>query len=49
MTWIDWAIILVPLCIVMFMGVYSRRYIRGVTDYLAAGRVCGRPVYRERA
>jgi Na+/proline symporter len=28
----------------MFMGFYSRRYIRGVADFVAAGRVCGRYV-----
>ena len=26
------------------MALYSRRYIRDVVDYLAAGRVCGRYV-----
>ena len=28
----------------IYMGFYSRRYIKGVTDYLAAGRVAGRYV-----
>ena len=44
MSWIDWTIMIVPICFVMFMGLYSRKYIRGVSDYLAAGRVCGRYV-----
>ena len=44
MSWIDWAIMIVPMIFVIFMGFYSRKYIRGVTDYLAAGRVAGRYV-----
>ncbi len=41
---IDWLIVIVPVIIVLGIGFYSRRYIRGVTDFLAAGRVCGRYV-----
>ena len=44
MSWIDWTIMIVPMIFVIFMGFYSRKYIRGVTDYLAAGRVAGRYV-----
>ncbi len=44
MTWYDWLIVLVPLTFVMGMGLYTRRYIKGVSDYLAAGRICGRYV-----
>ncbi|MBR6373749.1 MAG: hypothetical protein IKS20_11260, partial [Victivallales bacterium] len=44
MSWIDWIITIVPMVFVMFMGFYSRKYIKGVTDYLAAGRVAGRYV-----
>ena len=44
MSWIDWLIVLIPLCFVMFMGIYARRYIKGVSDFLVAGRVCGRYV-----
>ena len=44
MSWIDWTIMIVPMIFVMFMGFYSRKYIKGVTDYLAAGRVAGRYV-----
>lgn len=44
MSLIDWAILVVPVVFVMFMGFYSRRYIRGVSDFLACGRVCGRYV-----
>ncbi len=44
MNLIDWAIVLIPLSFVMWIGFYSRRYIHGVADYLAAGRLCGRYV-----
>jgi solute:Na+ symporter, SSS family len=41
---IDWLIVIIPVTFVIGMGLYSRRYIRGVADFLAAGRVCGRYV-----
>lgn len=41
---IDWLIVIIPVTFVIGMGLYSRKYIRGVTDFLAAGRVCGRYV-----
>lgn len=44
MSWLDWLIVLVPVAFVMFMGYRSRRYIRGVADFLSAGRICGRYV-----
>ena len=44
MSWIDWIIMIVPMLFVIGMGFYTKRYIRGVTDYLAAGRVAGRYV-----
>ena len=44
MHWIDWLITIVPVAIVLWMAVYSRKYVRGVVDYLAAGRVAGRYV-----
>ncbi len=40
----DWLIVLVPLTFIMGMAWYSQRFIRGVADFLAAGRVCGRYV-----
>ncbi len=42
MTFLDWLIVLVPLAGIMGVGYYSRRYVHGVADFLAAGRVCGR-------
>ena len=44
MHWIDALIVLVPLALVMYLAFRSKRYARGVVDYLAAGRVGGRYV-----
>jgi Na+/proline symporter len=44
MHWIDWLITIVPVVFVLWMAVYSRKYIHGVADYLAAGRMAGRYV-----
>ena len=37
----DWLIITIPAVYVLYMGVYSRRYLKDVTTFLSAGRVCG--------
>ena len=42
MKWFDYVIIIIPMLFVMGIGYYSRRYIRGVVDFLSAGRLCGR-------
>ena len=44
MDWLFAGIVVVPLFFVIGMAVYSRKYVRGVADYLAAGRVAGRYV-----
>ena len=44
MSGIDWLITLLPLAFVIYMGYRSGFYVKGVADYLAAGRVCGRYV-----
>ncbi len=44
MHWIDWLITILPVSLVIFLAVYSKRYVRGVVDFLAAGRVAGRYV-----
>ncbi len=44
MTWYDWLILILPVCFVMYMGLYTCRYVRGVSDFLSAGRLCGRYV-----
>ena len=44
MHWIDWLIVVVPVLFVLGLAVHCRRYILGVADYVAAGRVAGRYV-----
>ena len=44
MHWIDWIIILIPILIVAYIGLASRKYVKGVSDFLTAGRVAGRYV-----
>ena len=44
MLWYDWLIVAIPVVFVMWMGIYSRRYLKDVTTFLSAGRVCGRYV-----
>ena len=41
---IDWLIVVIPVTFIVGMGIYSRKYVRSVTDFLSAGRVCGRYV-----
>jgi solute:Na+ symporter, SSS family len=42
MYWIDWLLVAVPLMFVCLIAVFTRRYIRGVSDFLSAGRLAGR-------
>ena len=44
MAWYDYLIVFVPLLFIYGMAFYCRRYIRGVVDFLATGRLCGRYV-----
>lgn len=44
MHWIDWGIAIVPVVLVLSIAIYTRRYVRGIADFLAAGRVAGRYV-----
>ena len=44
MRWYDWLILVLPVLFVLGMGVYTRRYLKDVTAFLSAGRVCGRYV-----
>jgi Na+/proline symporter len=39
-----WIILLAPVAFVLGMAVYAKKYVRGVADFLAAGRVAGRYV-----
>lgn len=41
---LGWCIVVIPVALIMGLAVYSRRYITGVADYLAAGRLAGRYV-----
>jgi len=41
---IDWLIAIVPVVLILIIAVHSKKYVRGVVDYLAAGRVAGRYV-----
>ena len=42
MTFIDWFIFVAMYALIIAAVVVSRRHVRGVTDYLAAGRLAGR-------
>lgn len=42
MTWIDWIIAVIPLLAVGWIGYKAHRYVHGVADFLAGGRVAGR-------
>jgi SSS family solute:Na+ symporter len=44
MHFFDWIIAIVPVVAVLSLAVYSRKFVRGVVDFLAAGRVAGRYV-----
>jgi len=44
MHWVDWLIVITPLLIVAYIGFRTQRYVKGVADFLAAGRVAGRYV-----
>ncbi len=44
MSWIDWLIVFVPMVIVVLVSLKAQKYVKGVSDFLAAGRVAGRYV-----
>lgn len=44
MHWVDWLITILPMAFVLWVAVHARKYVRGVADFLAAGRVAGRYV-----
>jgi Na+/proline symporter len=41
---IDWLIVIIPSVAILALSLFSKRYVKGVVDYLAAGRVAGRYV-----
>ncbi|MBQ4336583.1 MAG: hypothetical protein IJC34_05290 [Lentisphaeria bacterium] len=44
MFWLDWIIIWIPLIITFYLAYKSQKYVKGVADFLTAGRVAGRYV-----
>ena len=42
MHWIDWAMVVIPLVIILWIGLKVQRYTHGVVGFLAAGRKAGR-------
>ena len=44
MYWLDWIIVAIPLLIVLIVSIKTQKYVKGVSDFLAAGRVAGRYV-----
>jgi SSS family solute:Na+ symporter len=42
MSWIDWTIMAVPMAVVCYIAWVTNKYVRGVSDFLAAGRHAGR-------
>ena len=44
MSWIDWLIVVIPVCMVMGLAFHTPKFIRGVSDFLSCGRLCGRYV-----
>lgn len=42
MHWIDWILIAVPMVLLLGVGIYTRRYMKGVVDFLSGGRMAGR-------
>ncbi len=44
MSFIDWIIVVIPLFVVVWIGFKTQKYVKGVSDFLTAGRVAGRYV-----
>ena len=44
MSWCDWLILFFPICFVMMIAWYTRRYAKDVTNFISSGRTCGRYV-----
>ena len=44
MSWIDYVIVVLPVLIVIWAALKTQRYVKGVSDFLAAGRVARRYV-----
>lgn len=44
MTLLDWLIVIIPMCALLGVAFYAKRYAGSVTNFIAAGRVAGRYV-----
>ena len=44
MNWVDWIFVVIPLILVTWAALKSQKYVKGVADFLSAGRVAGRYV-----
>jgi len=42
MTLLDWLIVIIPSVVVLWAGLRTQRYVRGVSDFMAGGRLAGR-------
>lgn len=42
MSWIDWAILAVPMVIVLWISFQTQRHVKSISDFMAAGRGAGR-------
>ena len=42
MHFIDWLLVALPLLVILWVGFKAQSYIRNVSDFLSAGRLCGR-------
>ncbi len=42
MTPLDWGIAILPVVLVFIIGIYCKRYVRGVADFMSGGRVADR-------
>lgn len=44
MHYIDWLLVIIPVTLVTYIGFKTQKYVKGVADFLTAGRVAGRYV-----
>ncbi len=42
LSWYNWLIVVLPLAGVLYMAFHTRKYVRGIPDFLVGGRICGR-------
>ncbi len=42
MHWIDWLLVFFSMSVVVSMGAYARRFVKGVADFMSGGRAAGR-------